>query len=452
MARTGRPFELIPFPLLELRTVRDRVEVRLLKDHVGEEVTVGGWCYNSRGSKNVKFLELRDGSGTVQCVFGGSSTINNAFERFDEITQETSLYVTGVVTKHPKREGVYEIDARDFEIIQKAVDYPITPKEHGTEFLFDRRHLHLRSSQPHAIIRVRHRIIKAIRDYFDSHGFTLLDSPILTANAGEGTSNLFSTEYFDMGNAYLAQTGQLYGEAGAMSFGKVYTFGPTFRAEQSKTRRHLTEFWMVEPEVAFLDLEGDMNLAEDFLCYIVECVLADCGAELATLKRDVTKLESVKKPFPRITYTEAVEILRSKGREFTWGEDFGAPDETLVSEDYDRPVIITHYPTVFKAFYMKRDPDNPEVVKAMDIIAPEGYGEIIGGSQREDDVELLKERIEHEKLPMDVFEWYLDLRRYGSVPHAGFGMGLERMVAWMCGLDHIRETIPFPRTIARLTP
>ena len=432
--------------------MRDRVEVRSLKDHVGEEVTVAGWCYKTRGSKNVKFLQLRDGSGTVQCVFGVGSTVDNAFERFDEITQESSLYVTGVVTKHPKREGVYEIDARNFELIQKAVDYPITPKEHGIEFLFDRRHLHLRSSRPHAIIRVRHRIIKAIRDYFDSHGFTLLDSPILTANAGEGTSTLFATPYFDFGNAYLAQTGQLYGEAGAMAFGKIYTFGPTFRAEKSKTRRHLTEFWMVEPEVAFMDLEGDMALAEDFLCYIVECVLGDCREDLATLERDVTKLESVKKPFPRVTYTEAVEILRRKGREFTWGDDFGAPDETLVSEDFDRPVIITHYPTAIKAFYMKRDPDNPEVVKAMDVIAPEGYGEIIGGSQREDDIELLRERIEHEKLPMDVFEWYLDLRRFGSVPHAGFGMGLERMVAWVCGLEHIREAIPFPRTIVRLTP
>jgi asparaginyl-tRNA synthetase len=431
--------------------VKERVEISSLKDHVGQEVTVGGWAYNTRASKNVKFLELRDGSGMVQCVFG-TDAANNAFERFDEITQESSLYVTGLVVAHPKKQDVYEIHATGFEFLQRAVDYPITPKEHGIEFLFDRRHLHLRSSRPYNIIRVRHRIIKAIRDYFDSHGFTLLDSPILTANAGEGTSTLFATPYFDFGHAYLAQTGQLYGEAGAMAFGKVYTFGPTFRAEKSKTRRHLTEFWMIEPEVAFMDLEGDMNLAEDFLCYIVECVLADCRAELEKLERDISKLETVKKPFPRITYTEAVEILRKKGREFTWGDDFGAPDETLVSEDFDRPIIITHYPTAIKAFYMKRDPDNPEVVKAMDVIAPEGYGEIIGGSQREDDLELLRERIEHEKLPMEVFEWYLDLRRYGSVPHAGFGLGLERVVAWICGLEHIREAIPFPRTIVRLTP
>jgi asparaginyl-tRNA synthetase len=432
--------------------VNDRVEVRDMKDHVGQEITLAGWCYNSRGGKNVKFLQLRDGSGIVQCVFGGASAENNAFERFDEITQESSLTVRGVVVEHPKRPGVYELDARNFEFIQRAVDYPISPKEHGIEFLFDRRHLHLRSSRPYAIIRVRHRIVKAIRDYFDSHGFTLLDSPILTANAGEGTSTLFSTEYFDFGHAYLAQTGQLYGEAGAMAFGKVYTFGPTFRAEKSKTRRHLTEFWMIEPEVAFMDLQGDMDLAEDFICYIAECVLADCRAELEALERDITKLEAVKKPFARITYTEAVEILKRKGEDITWGDDFGAPDETKVSEDFSTPVIITHYPTAIKAFYMKRDADNPETVLAMDVIAPDGYGEIIGGSQREEDVDLLRERIEHEKLPMEAFEWYLDLRRYGSVPHAGFGMGLERMVAWMCGTEHIRETIPFPRTIVRLTP
>ncbi len=430
----------------------DRTEVRDLKLHVGQRVSVAGWAYNTRGSKKVKFLELRDGSGIVQCVFAAEGTENGAFDRFDDISQESSLIVSGVVTEHPKRPGVYEIDARDFELIQRAVDYPITPKEHGIEFLFDRRHLHLRSRRPHAILRIRHRVIKAVRDYLDTHGFTLIDTPILTANAGEGTSTLFSTEYFDLGHAYLAQTGQLYGEAAAMSFGKIYTFGPTFRAEKSKTRRHLTEFWMVEPEVAFMDLEGDMDLAEDFIAYVVACVLEDCRAELAVLERDVTKLESVRKPFPRITYTEAVEILRRKGRDFTWGDDFGAPDETLVSEDYDQPVIITHYPSAVKAFYMKRDPDNPDVVLAMDVIAPEGYGEIIGGSQREDDIELLRERIEHEKLPAEVFEWYLDLRRYGSVPHAGFGMGIERMVAWMTGVEHIRETIPFPRTIVRLTP
>jgi len=447
--------------------LRERTEVRDLAQHVGTEVTLGGWCYNHRASKNVKFLELRDGSGTVQCVFGANSAENDAFERFGEISQESSLYVRGLVVEHPKKPGVFEIDVRDFEIVQRAVDYPIQPKEHGIEFLFDQRHLHLRSSKPWATLRVRHRIIKAIRDYFDSHGFLLLDSPILTANAGEGTSTLFATEYFDLGDAYLAQTGQLYGEAGAMAFGKVYTFGPTFRAEKSKTRRHLTEFWMVEPEVAFLDLDGDADLAEDFICYIVEQVLADCRPELEQLGRDVAKLEAVKKPFPRITYTEAVDILNRKIPEwnerraadqepmahpFPWGEDFGAPHETLVSEDYPSPVIITHYPTEVKAFYMKRDPENPKVVKAMDVIAPEGYGEIIGGSQREDDLDLLRERIEHEGLPMEVFEWYLDLRRYGSVPHAGFGMGLERMVAWLCGLEHIREAIPFPRTIARLKP
>jgi asparaginyl-tRNA synthetase len=337
-------------------------------------------------------------------------------------------------------------------LIQQAQDYPISPKEHGIEFLFDRRHLHLRSSRPHATMRVRHRIIKAIRDFFDTRGFTLLDSPILTANAGEGTSTLFATEYFDFGKAFLAQTGQLYGEAGAMAFGKVYTFGPTFRAEKSKTRRHLTEFWMVEPEVAFMDLAGDMELAEQFISYIVECALSDCAEDLKRLERDTSSLENVIPPFPRLSYSDAVDVLKKKGVEIEWGEDFGAPHETAVSEDFDRPLIIHGYPAEVKAFYMKRDPENPRVVKAMDVIAPEGYGEIIGGSQREDDLELLRERIEREKLPMEVFEWYLDLRRYGSVPHAGFGLGLERTVAWICGLEHIREAIPFPRTIVRLSP
>jgi asparaginyl-tRNA synthetase len=432
-------------------TLKPRTEVRDLGKFVGEEVRLGGWAYNTRQSKNVKFLELRDGSGTVQCVFA-RGVGDEIFERFDEITQESSLYVSGKVVAHPKRAGVFEIEARDFELLQRAVDYPISPKEHGIEFLFDRRHLYLRSSRPHAIIRVRHRIVKAIRDFFDERGFTLLDSPILTANAGEGTSNLFKTEYFDLGNAYLAQTGQLYGEAGAMAFGKVYIFGPTFRAEKSKTRRHLTEFWMVEPEVAFMDLAGNMELAEQFISYIVECVLADCRDDLVTLERDIAKLETVKAPFPRVSYTEAVEILKRKGMEIEWGEDFGAPHETAVGEDFDRPVIIHHYPTEIKAFYMKRDADDPKVVKAMDVIAPEGYGEIIGGSQREEDIDLLKGRIEAEGLPMEVFEWYLDLRRYGSVPHSGFGLGLERVVAWICGLEHIREAIPFPRTIVRLFP
>jgi asparaginyl-tRNA synthetase len=443
----------------------DLTEVSKLKDQIGEEVSLGGWCYNSRISKNVKFVVLRDGTGYVQCVFTNSA-LNNAFERVDEISQETSLYIKGKVVQHPKQENVFEIEGIDFEIINKAIDYPITPKEHGIEFLFDRRHLHLRSAKPHAVLRIRHRIVKAIRDFFDSRGFTLLDSPILTANAGEGTGNLFSTPYFDFENAYLAQTGQLYGEAGAMSLRKIYTFGPTFRAEKSKTRRHLTEFWMIEPEVAFLDLEGNMRLAEDYISYIIASVLTDCKEELKRLERDTTKLESVVTPFPRISYTESVELLKIKIPNWNlnrksdqeememvkWGDDFGAPHETLVAEDFDRPVIIHHYPTEIKAFYMKRDDNNPLVVKAMDVIAPEGYGEIIGGSQREENIEFLQQRIKDEGLPMDAFEWYLDLRRFGSVPHSGFGMGLERVVAWVCGLDHIREAIPFPRTMNRLTP
>ena len=443
----------------------DLTEVSELKDHIGEEVSLGGWCYNSRISKNVKFVVLRDGTGYVQCVFTNSA-LNNAFDRVDEISQETSLYIKGKVVQHPKQENVFEIEGIDFEIINKAIDYPITPKEHGIEFLFDRRHLHLRSAKPHAVLRIRHRIVKAIRDFFDSRGFTLLDSPILTANAGEGTGNLFSTPYFDFENAYLAQTGQLYGEAGAMSLRKIYTFGPTFRAEKSKTRRHLTEFWMIEPEVAFLDLEGNMRLAEDYISYIIASVLTDCQEELKRLERDTTKLESVVTPFPRISYTESVELLKIKIPNWNlnrksdqeememvkWGDDFGAPHETLVAEDFDRPVIIHHYPTEIKAFYMKRDDNNPLVVTAMDVIAPEGYGEIIGGSQREENIEFLQQRIKDEGLPMDAFEWYLDLRRFGSVPHSGFGMGLERVVAWVCGLDHIREAIPFPRTMNRLTP
>jgi asparaginyl-tRNA synthetase len=373
-------------------------------------------------------------------------------ERFEELTQESSFAMTGKIRVEPRAPGGHEMDVSDIAIIQIAKDYPITPKEHGVEFLMDRRHLWLRSSRQHAILRIRHQVIKAIREFFDGKGFLLLDAPIFTPAACEGTSTLFETDYFDLGKAYLTQSGQLYGEAGAMAFGKVYVFGPTFRAEKSKTRRHLTEFWMVEPEVAFNDLNDDMDLAEEFLEYIVQSVLKNRAAELKTLERNTTMLENVRRPLPRITYDEAVELLRKSGVDFTWGNDLGGADETVVSQHFDRPVMVHRYPSEIKAFYMKRDPQNPKVALAVDVLAPEGYGEIIGGSQREDDLELLLARLHEHKLPQEAFDWYLDLRRFGSVPHAGFGLGIERTVSWICGLEHLREAIPFPRLIYRLTP
>jgi len=374
------------------------------------------------------------------------------FDRFDQLTQESSIIVRGAVRSDDRAPGGYELTLHDLQIIQIANDYPITPKEHGIEFLMDHRHLWLRSSKQHAILRIRHEIIRAIREFFDQRGFTLVDAPIFTPAACEGTTTLFETEYFDLGKAYLTQSGQLYAEAAAMALGKVYCFGPTFRAEKSKTRRHLTEFWMVEPEVAFNDLNADMELAEEFLEHIVSSVLKNRERELRVLERDTRPLQNVKKPLPRITYDEAVEILHKNGINFEWGNDFGGTDETVISQQFDRPVMVHHYPAKVKAFYMKRDPENPELALAVDVLAPEGYGEIIGGSQREDDYETLLKRLEEYNLPREPFEWYLDLRRYGTVPHSGFGLGVERTVAWICGLDHIRETIPFPRTIYRLTP
>ena len=374
------------------------------------------------------------------------------FDLAGKTGQESSIEITGKVKKEERAPGGYELDAVDLKIISETHDYPITPKEHGVEFLMDYRHLWLRSSKQVAIMRVRHRIVKAIRDFFDGNGFTLMDPPILTPSSCEGTSTLFETEYFDLGKAYLTQSGQLYAEAGAMALGKVYTFGPTFRAEKSKTKRHLTEFWMCEPEVAFADLNDDMDLAEEFLEYIVQTVLKEREDELKVLERDPKFLMNVKKPLPRISYDEAVEILKKNGSEFEYGNDFGAPDETIISNQYDRPVMVHRYPSAVKAFYMKRDPENPNLALAVDVLAPEGYGEIIGGSQREDNIDLLIERIKEHDLPMKDFEWYLDLRRFGSVPHSGFGLGLERTVSWICGLEHIRETIPFPRMIYRNTP
>jgi asparaginyl-tRNA synthetase len=423
-----------------------------LSERVGEVVSVKGWLYNKRSSGKIKFIILRDGTGYLQCVYFKGNVTPEIFELADSIGQESAIEVTGTVKAEPRSPGGYELDATGLTILHETHDYPITPKEHGVEFLMDKRHLWLRSSRQVAIMKIRHRIIKAVRDFFDDRGFTLLDSPILTPSACEGTSTLFSTDYFDLGKAYLTQSGQLYAEAGALALGKVYTFGPTFRAEKSKTRRHLTEFWMVEPEVAFADLDDDMDLAEEFLEYIVQSVMKDRSEELKVLERDLTPLQKVVRPFPRISYDEAVNILHAEGVEFEWGNDFGAADETIISGKYDRPVMVHRYPSEVKAFYMKRDPENPKVALAVDVLAPEGYGEIIGGSQREDDLDVLIGRIKAHELPMEDFEWYLDLRRYGSVPHAGFGLGIERTVAWICGLEHVRETIPFARMIYRKTP
>jgi len=432
--------------------MRPTVYIKDLSKHVGEEVTLKGWLYNKRSSGKIKFLILRDGTGYLQCVVFKGNVSDEIFEAAEKITQESSFEVKGKVREEKRAIGGYELDVSDFKIIGLAHDYPITPKEHGIEFLIDNRHLWVRSKKQVAILKIRHRVVKAIRDFFDERGFTLFDPPIITPNACEGTSTLFEMEYFDLGKAYLTQSGQLYAESGAMALGKVYTFGPTFRAEKSKTRRHLTEFWMVEPEMAFYDLNDDMDLAEEFIEYIVQTVLRERAEELKELERDTTKLEKVVRPFPRISYDEAVEILRRKGVDFQWGNDLGGTDETLIGEEFDRPVMIHRYPAEVKAFYMKRDPENPKVALAVDVIAPEGYGEIIGGSQREDDLDLLLERIKEHNLPQQFFEWYLDLRRYGTVPHSGFGLGLERTVSWICGLEHLREAIPFPRMIYRNTP
>ena len=428
------------------------IHISDLKNYVGQEVTLRGWLFNKRSGGKVRFVILRDGTGYLQCVYFKGNVNEDTFEAADKTGQESSIEVTGKVKEEPRSVGGYELDATGLTIIQNAENYPITPKDHGIEFLLDNRHLWLRSKKQVAILKIRHRIVKAIRDFFDDRDFTLMDPPILTPNAVEGTSTLFETEYFDLGSAYLTQSGQLYAEAGAMALGKVYTFGPTFRAEKSKTRRHLTEFWMVEPEAAFFDLNDDMDLAESFLEYIVQTVLKEMKNELDILERDTSKLVNVKKPLPRISYDEAIEILKKNNVEIEWGKDVSGADETIISNQFDRPVIVHRYPADIKAFYMKRDPDNPKLALAMDVLAPEGYGEIIGGSQREDDIDQLLERIKEHNLPQEAFEWYLDLRRYGSVPHSGFGLGLERTVSWICGLVHLREAIPFPRMIYRKTP
>ena len=427
------------------------VKVTQLKDHVGQSVTLAGWLYNSRVSSKVVFLVVRDGSGSVQCVTPKAVVGEALFAELDSLPQESSLQVDGEVKAEPRSPGGHELHVRAVQIVGRAEPFPITNKEHSTGFLMEHRHLWLRSSRQAATLRVRARVIKSIRDFFDSRDFTCLDAPIFTPSACEGTSTLFEVDYFG-DKAYLTQSGQLYGEAGAMALGSIYVFGPTFRAEKSKTRRHLTEFWMVEPEMAFADLDDDMDLAEDFLVHVVRRVLEGCAAELATLERDTTALRSVQKPFPRIRYDEAIATLQKQGFAIEWGADLGAEEETALSASFDRPVMVHRYPAASKAFYMKGDPADPRLALCVDVLAPEGYGEIIGGGQREDDADVLEAKIAAHGLPRESFAWYLDLRRYGSVPHAGFGMGIERAVAWLCGLRHVRETIPFPRMLERLRP
>src|SRR5579884_2553323 len=443
-----------PKPALK-RRMPERITISDAARHVDETVEIAGWLYNLRKSGKIVFPIVRDGTGLMQCVALKTALPGETFEQLKHLTQESSLIVRGKIRAEARAPEGYEMDVEGVDIIQKVSEsepYPITPKEHGVEFLMDHRHLWLRSQRQHAIIRVRHEVIKAVRDYFDSHGFTLVDTPIFAPAACEGTTTLFEVNYFDDDKAYLTQSGQLYGEATAMAFGKVYCFGPTFRAEKSKTRRHLTEFWMVEPEMAYATINDVMDLAEDFISSVVQRVLQEKKPELKTLERDTTKLQNVKPPFPRISYDEAVERLKKKGSEIRWGGDFGGTDETLLSEDFDRPVMVHRYPAAVKAFYMQPDPQRPEVALGLDVLAPEGYGEIIGGGERIHDLNLLLRRIEEHKLPKEAFDWYLDLRKYGSVPHAGFGMGVERCVAWICGLEHVRETIAFPRMLYRLRP
>ncbi len=427
------------------------IRIGNIADHVGESVKLGVWLYNKRSSGKIQFLQLRDGTGFIQGVLVKSQVAPEVWERAKELTQESSLYVQGTVRRDERAPSGYELDVEDIEIIQIADEYPIALKKHGVDFLMDHRHLWIRSPRQRSILKIRAEIIRAIQEWLDGQGFTLVDPPVLTPSACEGTTTLFSTDYFDE-EAYLTQSGQLYMEAAAMALGRVYSFGPTFRAEKSKTRRHLTEFWMVEPEMAFTEHDESLRIQEQLVSHVVQHVLESCQEELKAIDRDITPLERVKPPFPRITYDEAVELLNREGMPFEWGEDFGAPHETKIAESFEKPVFITHYPAKVKAFYMKPDPSRPEVVLCADLIAPEGYGEIIGGSQRIDDPKLLEQRFAEHQLPRDAYEWYLDLRRYGTVPHSGFGLGLERTVAWICGLDHVRETIPFPRMMNRLYP
>jgi asparaginyl-tRNA synthetase len=432
-----------------------RIRIEDAGRHTGEPVEIAGWLYNLRKSGKIVFPLLRDGTGTMQCVAVKANLDEAVFEGLKNLTQESSLIVRGKIRAEQRAPSGFEMDVEGAEIVQRIPEsdpYPITPKEHGVEFLMDHRHLWLRSKRQHAAIRVRHEVIRAVRDYFDTHGFTLVDTPIFTPAACEGTTTLFEVNYFDEEKAYLTQSGQLYNEADAMAFGKVYCFGPTFRAEKSKTRRHLTEFWMVEPEMAYATLEDVKRVGEELVVYVVGRVLENRRAELQELERDTSKLETIQSPFPRMSYDDAVVELQKKGSEIQWGGDFGGTDETLITEGLDRPLIVDRFPTQIKAFYFQPDSERPELALGVDFIAPEGYGEIIGGGQRIHDLDLLLKRLEEHQLPREAFEWYVDLRKFGSVPHAGFGMGIERFVAWMCGLEHIRETIAFPRMLYRTRP
>ena len=428
------------------------ISIHRIGEHAGQDVQVQGWLHNRRSSGKIHFLVVRDGTGFLQVVMGKNDVGEDAFKAADHLAQETSIVVRGNVRADARAKGGYELVASGFDVVGVSHDYPITPKEHGVDFLMDRRHLWIRAERQTAILKVRHEVVNAVRDFFNGEGFILADTPIFTPAACEGTTTLFPVQYFDDTTAYLTQSGQLYNEANAMALGKVYCFGPTFRAEKSKTRRHLTEFWMVEPEMAYADLNDVINLAERLVTSVVARVLDKRAAELKFLERDTTKLEAVKTPFPRMTYDDAAKLLVEKGLPFQHGTDLGGTDETVLSQQFDAPLCVTHYPAAVKAFYMKSDPQQPDKALCVDVLAPEGYGEIIGGGQRLDDLDLLIQRIKDHELPQEAFEWYLDLRRYGTVPHGGFGMGIERVVTWICGLDHLRETIPYPRMLYRIYP
>lgn len=437
---------------LALEGIMLKTTINQVFKHVDQEVTIGAWIANKRSSGKIAFLQLRDGTGFIQGVVVKAEVEEEIFKLAKSVTQETSVYVTGQVTKDERSPLGFELQVKSIEVIHEATDYPITPKEHGTEFLMDHRHLWLRSKKQHAIMKIRNEIIRATYEYFHQEGFVKVDPPILTGSAPEGTTELFATKYFDE-DAYLSQSGQLYMEAAAMALGKVFSFGPTFRAEKSKTKRHLIEFWMIEPEMAFVEFNENLEYQENYVSHVVQSVLENCKVELHTLGRDTAKLENIKAPFPRITYDEAIKFLQEKGfDDIEWGDDFGAPHETAIAESYDKPVFITHYPTSLKPFYMQPAPDREDVVLCADLIAPEGYGEIIGGSERVHDLELLEARLKEHGLDQETYKWYTELRQYGSVPHSGFGLGLERTVAWISGAPHVRETIPFPRLLNRLYP
>jgi asparaginyl-tRNA synthetase len=446
------PLEVTPYmEALDLTSAPPLARIETLGEHAGKTVRLRGWLRNSRSSGKIQFLEVRDGTGAIQAVVLKNRVSPEEFEAARRMGQESSLEVTGEVREDPRAPGGYEMAVTALTVVHEAQEFPITPKEHGTDFLMDHRHLWIRSSRQHAILRIRAEIMRAITEWLDDQGFLRMDCPVLTPSACEGTTTLFETGYFG-DKAYLTQSGQLYNEANAMAFGKVYCFGPTFRAEKSKTRRHLMEFWMVEPEMTFCDLEENLRVQEEMLSYVVQRVLQRRRVELQTLGRDLSRLEKIRPPFPRLSYDEAVEILRQSGVDFQWGNDFGAPDETILAERHELPVFVHRYPTCCKAFYMKPVEERPEVCLSADLLAPEGYGEIIGGGQRIEDLALLESRIREHGLPEEAYRWYLDLRRYGSVPHSGFGLGIERTVAWICGIEHVRETIPYARTLNRLYP